>query len=166
MRRPENTLPPAVLNYERGIDLLYFANALIVDQLSRDRLEFSKLAPDAANTTAMSTCCGTLMCGIHPMFEGNTISVNADSCCVTIPACIDTQIVVFTGDAPDAAAKVIEAERRIPVIANVFEALEHPAILAFVEAIRAPIPAAARAPGATNFEELCAGKTIRVDTPG
>ncbi|MDP5069638.1 MAG: hypothetical protein NWQ45_01950 [Congregibacter sp.] len=164
MRRPENALPAAVLNYQRGVDLLYFANALMVDQASRDRLEFSKLAPDASNTTAMSTCCGTLMCGIHPMFEGNTISVNADSCCVKIPTSIDTQIVVFTCDAPEPAAIVIRAERDAPVISNVFEALEDPAILAFVDAIRAPIPDSVRSPGATSFEALCAGKTIMIDS--
>jgi ABC-type sugar transport system substrate-binding protein len=98
------------------------------------------------------------------MFEGNTISVNADSCCVTTAARIDTQIVVFTCDAPEAAAKAIEAERAAPVISNVFEALEHPAIMAFVDAIRAPIRDAVRSPGATSFEELCAGRTIRVDS--
>lgn len=165
LRRPENALPAAILNYERGVDLLYFANVLRVEEASRDRLEFSRLAPDAANITAMSTCCGTLMCGVHPMFGGNTISVNADSCRVTAPAHIDTQLVVFTCDAPAAAAKAIAAERGVPVISNVFQALEHPAILAFVNAIKAPIPGTVRSPDATSFEELCAGKTIRIDCP-
>lgn len=120
-----------------------------------------------AEADAFLECrCGTLLCGVHPMFAGNTISVNADSCRVTTPARIDTQLVVFTCDAPEAAARVIKADRHVPVIPNVFEALEHPAILAFVEAIRAPISVADRAPGATSFEELCADKTIRVDTPG
>ena len=164
-RHPENTLPPAVSNYERGIDLLYFTNALRVDPESRDRLEFTRLGPDAANTTALSTCCGTLMCGSHPMFAGNTISVNADSCRVTTAAHIDTQVVVFTADAPESAAEVIASQRRVPVIANVFEALEHPAIQAFVGAITAPVPDALLAPGVTSFEELCAGRTIRIDAP-
>jgi len=34
-----NALPEAVLRYERGIDLYYFANALIVDHASRALLE-------------------------------------------------------------------------------------------------------------------------------
>ena len=55
--------------YERGIDLLYFANALVVDDASCRLLEFSKLREDAFNTTAMTTCCGTIMCGADPAYE-------------------------------------------------------------------------------------------------
>ena len=62
-RASGNELPPEVVAYERGIDLYYFTNALEVDDASFERLEFSKLRADANNTTGMSTCCGTLMCG-------------------------------------------------------------------------------------------------------
>ena len=106
-RSPRNSLPDAVANYERGIDLVYFANALIVDEASRDLLEFSKLTEDGFNTTAMSACCGTLMCGTHPMYEGTTISVNADSCRVTTTSSIPVQAVVFACDAPEDAADAI-----------------------------------------------------------
>ena len=73
-----NSLPQAVANFERGVDLVYFANAMIVAEESRELLELSKLTVDGFNTTAMSTCCGTLMGGTHPMYRGATISVNAD----------------------------------------------------------------------------------------
>ena len=108
-KRPENALPDAVANYERGVDLVYFANALIVDDASRELLEFSKLTEDGFNTTAMSSCCGTLMCGIHPMYEGTTISVNADSCRVTTPSQLPVQAVVFACDAPEAHAAAMAA---------------------------------------------------------
>ncbi|MFK8050836.1 MAG: hypothetical protein AB8B81_20590 [Halioglobus sp.] len=67
---PENALPDDVKNFERGVDLAYFSNCLIVDDSSRELLEFSKLTPEGSNTTAMSSCCGTLMCGTHPLYEG------------------------------------------------------------------------------------------------
>ena len=73
-KNPGNALPNAVANFERGVDLVYFANALIVDEASQELLEFTKLTADAFNTTMMSTCCGTLLCGKHPLYEGPTIS--------------------------------------------------------------------------------------------
>ena len=79
-RDPANALPAAVRRFERGIDLYYFANALVVDDDARALLAFSKLREDANNTTAMAACCGTLMCGVHPAYLGHSISVNADSC--------------------------------------------------------------------------------------
>ena len=42
-----------------------------------ERMEFSKLRADANNTTCMSSCCGTIMCAIHPIYGGHTIAVNA-----------------------------------------------------------------------------------------
>ena len=96
-----NSLPDAVASFERGVDLVYFANALIVDEASQELLEFSKLTEDGFNTTAMSTCCGTLMCGTHPLYESTTISVNADSCRVTTTSSIPSQAVVCACDAPE-----------------------------------------------------------------
>ena len=46
-KRPENALPDTVANFERTVDLVYFANALIVDEASRELLEFSKLTADS-----------------------------------------------------------------------------------------------------------------------
>jgi hypothetical protein len=84
-KRQGNSLPKVVANFERGIDLVYFANAMIVDEESRKLLEFSKLTVDGFNTTAMSTCCGTLMCGTHPMYQGTTISMSTENW--SIPLC-------------------------------------------------------------------------------
>jgi len=162
-RDPGNALPEAVLKFERGVDLVYFANAFVVDEASRELLEFSKLTQDALNTTAMSTCCGTLMCGTHPMYEGNTISVNADSCRVTTPSSMPLQAVSFACDAPAERAAAIEEQSAVPVIFSVYEEMEHPAMQAFVSAATAPIPENARVRATTRFEALCATKPLRID---
>ena len=161
-RAPKNELPEAVANFERGVDLVYFANAFIIDEASRERLEFSKLSDEGANTTAMSTCCGTLMCGTHPMYQGNTVSVNADSCRVTVPSMVSSQAVVFACDVPDERAREIEAKRSVPVIYDVFGSLDQPVLQKFVEDVTAPISEDALASADTNFEKLCAEKTILI----
>jgi hypothetical protein len=109
-----NSLPDAVANFERGVDLVYFANAFIVDEASRELLEFSKLTADAFNTTAMSTCCGTLLCGTHPLYEGMTISVNADSCRVTSSSSMPLQADVKACDIPDECVAAIVRHRTVP----------------------------------------------------
>ena len=96
-----NTLPEAVASYERGIDDYYFANALLVTEPSKELLTFSKLRENAYNTTAMSICCGTLMCGTHPVYEGASISVNADSCKINTVSIMTTQVILFGCDFPD-----------------------------------------------------------------
>jgi hypothetical protein len=162
-KNPRNSLPEAVANFERGVDLVYFANAFIVDEASRALLEFSKLTEDALNTTAMSTCCGTLMCGTHPMYEGATISVNADSCRVTTPSSMPSQAVVFACDAPDERAAEIERRSTAPVIFSVYDEMEGPTMQAFVSAATAPVSDSARAMATTNFEKLCAAKPLSID---
>ncbi len=161
-KSPGNSLPDAVANFERGVDLVYFANALIVDEASRQLLEFSKLTEDGFNTTAMSTCCGTLMCGTHPMYEGTTISVNADSCRVTTTSSIPLQVVVCACDAPEEDAAVIVQRSAVPVIFALYEELDHPVLETLVGAVTEPISDKASAIATTNFEELCAAKPLTI----
>lgn len=162
-KNPGNSLPEAVANFERGVDLVYFANALIVDEASRELLEFSKLREDGFNTTAMSTCCGTLMCGTHPFYEGATISVNSDNCRVTTSSSLPVQFVVCACDAPDEHAAAINQRSTVPVIFSVYEELEHPVVKAFLSAVTAPISDSASAMATTNFEKLCAAKPVTID---
>ena len=162
-KNPGNALPSAVANFERGIDLVYFANALIVDEASQELLEFTKLTEDAFNTTMMSTCCGTLLCGTHPLYEGTTISVNTDSCRVTTSSSMPLQAVAFTCDIPDEHAEAITRRSTVPVIFNLYEELEAPAIKALLSAVTVPISASASAAATTNFEKLCAAKPLTVD---
>ncbi len=161
-KSPGNSVPDAVANFERGVDLVYFANALIIDEASRELLEFSKLTEDGFNTTAMSACCGTLMCGTHPMYEGTTISVNADSCRVTTTSSIPVQAVVFACDAPDEDASAIVQRSAVPVIFALYEELDHPVLETLVGAVTEPISDKASAIATTNFEELCAAKPLTI----
>jgi hypothetical protein len=158
-----NSLPDAIVNFERGVDLMYFANALIVDDASRKLLEFTKLTADAFNTTMMSTCCGTLMCGTHPLYEGTTISVNTDSCRVKTSSSMPLQAVAFTCDIPDEQAAAINRRSTVPVIFNLYEELDNPAITALVKAVAVPVSVSASAAATTNFEKLCAMKPVTID---
>ena len=162
-KRPGNALPEEVANFERGVDLVYFTNALIVDRESQELLEFSKLTADGFNTTAMSSCCGTLMCGTHPMYEANTISVNADSCRVSVSSKLPVQAVVFACDAPPEQASEISRNSEVPVFFDVFNELDHPTLQAFVGAVTAPISDEAYAKATTNFETLCAAKPLTIN---
>jgi len=119
--------------------------------------------PDAFNTTAMSTCCGTLMCGTHPLYEGTTISVNTDSCRVTTSSDMPLQIVSFACDIPDEYAEKLVRRSRVPVVFSAYEELESPAMKALVSAVTAPVSAHANATATTNFEELCAAKPLIID---
>ena len=109
-KNPGNALPIDVINYVRGVDDYYFANGFLVDDKSRDLLFFSKLREDAFNTTAMSACCGTLMCGTHPVYEGASISVNADSCRVSTPFVMPNQVILFGCDFPQEKYTEVENE--------------------------------------------------------
>ncbi|MBV1930540.1 MAG: hypothetical protein KUG71_02385 [Porticoccaceae bacterium] len=162
-KNPGNSLPDAVANFERGVDLVYFANALTVDEASRELLEFSKLRADAFNTTMMSTCCGTLLCGTHPLYEGTTISVNTDSCLVTTSSNMSLQVVVFACDIPDEHAAPLVRRSTVPVIFSFSEEFESPAIKEFMSAVTAPVSASASATATTNFEKLCAAKPLTID---
>jgi len=162
-KNPGNSLPDAVANFERGVDLVYFANAFIVDEASRELLEFTKLTADAFNTTMMSSCCATLLCGTHPLYEGKTISVNADSCRVTTSSSMPLQVIVNACDIPDEQAAALVRRSTVPVIFSIYEESESPAMKAFVSAATAPISANASATATTNFEILCAAKPLTID---
>lgn len=158
-----NALPEAVACFERGIDLYYFANALVVDEASRALLEFSKLRNDAFNTTAMSACCDTLMCGIHPAYEGCSISVNADSCRVAVPEVIANQMVLFGCDVPAASCAARGARGDVPIVYSMADELDTPPMVALLGALRTPVEPRYLGPGVTSFEALCASRPVRLD---
>jgi hypothetical protein len=162
-RNPGNSLPKEVANYGRGFDMVYFANALVVEDDSSELLEFSKLTAEGYMTTAISKCCGTPMCGTIPLYKGTTISVNADSCRVTTPSNIPIQAVIFASDIPEEHAETIVQHRSVPVLFAVYEQMESPTMQAFVAAVTEPISASANAKATTCFEKLCAAKPLTVD---
>ena len=96
------------------------------------------------------------------MYEGKTISVNADSCRVTTPSSVPVQAVVFACDAPEDKAAAIAQRSTAPVIFDVYGELDHPALQDFVEAVTAPISDEAKATATTNFEELCSDKPVTI----
>jgi hypothetical protein len=153
----------AVAAYERGIDLFYFSNALLVDQKSRDLLEFFMLHEDSDTRTAISSCCGTLMCSSHPLGEGCSIIVNADNCRVTVPNIIDTQSVFWGNDFPSEKYKTRLKRDQIPTIFSPYDEVDAQPMIAFMTALSAPIAEQYRRDGVTTFEAVCAGKTITLD---
>jgi len=162
-RRPGNELPPAVAAYERGIDLYYFTNALKVDDASFERMEFSKLRADANNTTCMSSCCGTLMCGVHPIYGGHTISVNADSCRVTVPSVMPSKLIGFGCDIPADKCEAIRQRDTRPLVMSLEAEIDEPHMVELLAAVTAPVPERFSREGRT-FEALCAAKNnTRID---
>ena len=112
-RRAENAMPADVVNYERGVDDWYFANGFLVDDASRERLTFTKLRADAYNTTAVAACCGTPMCGTHPVYEGGSVSVNADSCRPTVATVMPNRALLFGCDFPPDKYAALLAQRDV-----------------------------------------------------
>lgn len=161
--RAENKLPAAIINYERGIDDYYFANAFLVDDASRALLAFSKLREDAFNTTASAACCGTLLCGTHPVYEGASVSVNADCCRVSVPHVTPNQALLFGCDFPvDKYAPVLE-RCTVPTLFTVYDEADHPEMMAFLNAVTEPLAARFNIDGHVTFEQLCAGKPLTID---
>ena len=70
------------------------------------------------------------------MYDGNTISVNADSCRVTTTATRTVVAVVFACDAPEEQASDIAQRSAVPVFFDVYNELDHPTLQAFVAAVR------------------------------
>jgi hypothetical protein len=162
-RAPSNELPRAVVAYERGVDLYYFTNALKVDEASFRLLEFSKLRPDANNTTCMSSCCGTLMCGVHPIYDGGTISVNADSCRVTVPSVMPSRAICFGCDIPADKCEAIRQRDPRPLIMSLEAEIDTAPVIEALSAVCAPVPGLFRAEGRT-FESLCEERNnLRID---
>lgn len=162
-RRAENRLPAAILNYERGVDDLYFANAFRLDDRSRELLMFSKLREDAFNTTAAAACCGTLLCGTHPVYEGHSVSVNADCCRVNVPSLGPYQALLFGCDfPPDKYAAVLE-RRDVPVLFSVYDEVDDPEMVAFLAAVTEPLEERFKTPDFVTFETLCAEKPLVID---
>ena len=162
-KRTGNELPMAVAAYERGVDCIYFSNALLVDQKSRDLLDFFMLREDSDSRTAISSCCGTLMCISHPVSEGCSIIVNADSCSVTVPNIIDTQSVFWGCDFPSEKYETRLKRDQISKIFSPYDEVDREPMIAFVTAISAPIAEQYRRDEVTTFEALCADKTITLD---
>jgi len=126
----DNGLPEAVVAYQRGVDLLYFANALVVDEASRALLEFSKLREDAFNTTATSSCCGTVMCGVNPAFQGAAIWVTPDSCQVTMQSQMTPRFYLFSCDFPPQKYAELPLLATIPTVVSASDELDGPHMVA------------------------------------
>lgn len=162
-KRRENELHADILNYARGIDDYYFANAFLIDDASRDLIAFTKLREDAFNTTAMSGCCGTYLCGVHPVYEGASVSVNADSCRVSVPEIIPTQVLLFGCDFPPDKYEALLADRDVPILFSVYDETDNDEMVAFLRAATEPLAEQCKVDGYVTFEQLCAEKTIKID---
>ena len=70
------------------------------------------------------------------------------------------QVVAFTCDIPDEQAATITRGSTVPVIFNLYEELDNPAIKALVKAVSMPVSVSASAAATTNFETPCALKPV------
>jgi hypothetical protein len=162
-KHPGNALPIDVVKYKRGLDDYYFANGFLVEQSSRELLVFSKLREDAFNTTAMSACCGTLMCGTHPVYEGASVSVNADSCRVSTSFVMPTQVILFGCDFPQDKYAEIQKRALAPILFSVYDEIDTLPMNSFLKAVTEPLSETYRYPGYVTFEALSEQAEIEID---
>lgn len=102
------------------------------------------------------------MCFTHPLYEGTTISVSSDSCQVTTSLSLPLQAAVYACDIPGEHAAAIIRRSAVPVIFSVKDEQKNPAIKELVSAVTKTIPAQVAATATTNFEQLCASKTLTI----
>jgi len=162
-KRPEFPLPDVFVNDERGADVVYFANALLLDDSSRLLLVFGKLRTASETSTAWATCCDTPMCSSHPFYAGNGILVSAAVCQVSTAFPVEPQFYDFVSDFPAEKVAALPPLPLPPVVNESAEEMEEDSMRAFLAAVQAPIPPHCRAAPYTTFEELCARKPIHVD---
>jgi len=158
-----NSVPEAVISYERGLDDYYFANAFVVTDSSRELLSFFKLREDAYNTTAMTACCGTLMCGTHPVYEGASVSVNADSCKILTGDEMANQVILFGCDFPKDKYEEIKKNSNTPLLFSVYDQIETEEMRVFLHEVTKPLSEKYKVKGCVTFEELSSGKNIKID---
>ena len=162
-KRSGQALPEAVVAYQRGVDVLYFANALVLDDASHSRLAFAKLREDGTITMAWSTCCGTLMCVTHPITEGASIAVMPDGCKVTTPSRMAPQLYLFSDDFPVDKYAALPLRHAIPTLVSGSEGMDSAPVVALLTALRAPLAAQYTSTDYTTFDQLCAGQPITID---
>jgi hypothetical protein len=160
---PVNALSQSFLDYQRGVDLYYFANALIVAEESRSLLEYSKLREDAFTVTAMSSCCGTVMCGAPPVFERRAVWATPDTCSIIGASEMALQFYLFSNDFPEDKCAALPLGDTIPTLGSALEEMSGPSLQALLSAIRAPIDMQFRQAGYTTFEQLYAEQDIKLD---
>jgi hypothetical protein len=73
------------------------------------------------------------------------------------------QAVAFACDIPSEHAAAVIRRSTVPVIFNLYEELENPAIKALVSAVTVPVSDSASAAASTNFEKLCTVKPVTID---
>ncbi len=156
----EYTLPAPLMHYERGVDLVYFTNALIVADDARQLLSFERLREDAENVTAWSRCCSTYLCGVHPNYEGGSISVATDGSGLSIAPAMAPQFYLFASDFPADKYKRLP-KLALPPVFNAYEEMEGKAMVAFNTAVRTSVPEEYEVAPYTTFEQLSAEQPIR-----
>ena len=162
-RRIENAPSAEFTAYRRGVDLMYFANALIVDPPSRNLLEFTKLREDAFNTTAMSKCCATLMCGVPPAFKEASIWATPNSCNIVVETDMEPRSYLFGCDFPAEKCAELPRHQNIPIVFSVFDEMDSAPVVELLSAIRAPLRQAFTPTDYTTFERLSADEPLAID---
>ena len=162
-KRPENRLDPAIINYQRGVDDYYFANGFLIDNASLDLLAITKLREDAFNTTAMAICCGTYMCGTHPVYEGGSVSVNADSCRVNASSIMPNQSLLFGCDFPAERYAAVCERSNVPKLYSVYDEGEHEEMIRFIKIVTEPLAKKYQVEGYVTFEKFSEGKPVIID---
>ena len=129
--------PDSLKNRDQGIEIIYFSNAMQVDEKSLALLQFRKLREDGFNVTAYSTCCGTIMLSSHPAYERQSVSVLPNNCLVEGEIDTPGSMVLFASDFSEEKLKDLNLPEGTPVVFAPREQMEKEPMQRFVQAATA-----------------------------
>lgn len=122
MNKDKDKTIQKMIDLKIGMELIYFANAFIVDDKSRENIEFFKLESmiKQENHTMINMrakCCGSFLCGAHPYYMGKSIYVVPMATRIQWEpsdyAHMDSVMYIFAVDFPESNLKLLP--KKIPV---------------------------------------------------
>lgn len=146
--------PDSLKDREQGIEIMYFSNAMQVDEKSLTLLQFRKLREDGFNVTTYSTCCGTIMLSSHPAYDGQSVSVLPNNCRVEGEIDAPVSMVLFASDFPEEKLKGLNVPEGTPVVFSVYEEMEEDPMQRFVQAATAKYEQASSSEPFVTYELL------------
>ena len=138
----------------RGVEIIYFSNALQVDDKSRTLLQFRKLREDGFNVTAYASCCGTIMLSSHPAYDGQSVSVLPNNCRVKGEIDTSVSMFLFAGDFSQEKLHALEIPKGVPVVFSPYEEMEEAPMQRFVQAATAKYESEGSAEPFVTYEQL------------
>jgi len=146
--------PDPLKKRARGVEIIYFSNAMQVDDKSRTLLQFRKLREDGFNVTTYASCCGTIMLSSHPAYDGQSVSVLPNNCRVEGETDTSVSMFLFAGDFSEEKLQALEIPEGVPVVFSAYEEMEEAPMQRFVQAATAKYESEGSTEPFVTYEQL------------